>query len=318
MTRAVPWLAAFTAVVLPLAAMAQSCMPPNGAPYAGPLFDAMVQTGQALDGESALVAARTVGVTRMALFARLHRKEDGRNLVLSLASAHPDFITLGTPKLFDMRADLDASYVHDVLAMATSGRYKFVGEILYTHGDKSGGEATIGGERYTDPLQPNTQRLIEGLRTMRIPVMTHWEVYRWARDWPNFDRLYGEFPDQIFIWPHAGFGTAEQLSTVLAAHRNVWATLSKKEMTGANLFAADKEEDVGPPAIDDCGVLRPDWRVALLRFPDRLMFATDAHKPLRWADYTNIVRRWRLILAQLPPDAARAIAFDNAARLYGR
>jgi hypothetical protein len=37
-----------------------------------------------------------------------------------------------------------------------------------------------------------------------------------------------------------------------------------------------------------------------------------------WAAYEHIVRRWRLILAQLPPEAARAIALNNAARLYGR
>jgi hypothetical protein len=256
----------------------------------------------------------------MALFARVHHRQDGRALVSGLATVHPDFIVLGAPKFFDIRGDLDGSYVRDVLAGTTSGQYKFVGELLYAHGDKQGGEATATGERAIDASGPNTQRLIAGLQGRHVPVMTHWEVYDWNRDWPRFDRLYRAFPEQVFIWPHAGFGTAVQLATVLAAHRNVMATLSKKDMPGvsANFANAGRHEDVGPPAVDDCGMLHPDWRAVILRFPDRLMFATDAHKPQRWAAYPYIVRRWRLILAQLPPEAARTIAFDNAARLYGR
>jgi hypothetical protein len=320
MAPASRWLAALLALALPAAALAQGCARPSVAPYAGPLFDAMAQTDQSLDGETAIAAARAAGVARIALFARVHRRQDGRALVAGLAAAHPDVIVLGAPKFFDMRGDLDASYVRDVLAGTASGQYKFVGELLYAHGDKLGGEVTATGERAIDASGPNTRRLIASLQDRRIPVMTHWEVYDWDRDWPRFDGLYGAFPAQIFIWPHAGFGTAAQLATVLGAHRNVVATLSKKDAAGvsANLADPDKDEEVGPPMVDDCGMLRPDWRAVILRFPDRLMFATDAHKPRRWAAYRQIVRRWRLILAQLPPEVARAIAFDNAAALYGR
>jgi len=242
-----------------------------------------------------------------------------RALVSGLATVHPDFIASGAEILRHARRP-DGSYVRDVLAGTTSGQYKFVGELLYAHGDKQGGEATATGERAIDASGPNTQRLIAGLQGRHVPVMTHWEVYDWNRDWPRFDRLYRAFPEQVFIWPHAGFGTAVQLATVLAAHRNVMATLSKKDMPGvsANFANAGRHEDVGPPAVDDCGMLHPDWRAVILRFPDRLMFATDAPQAATLAAYPYIVRRWRLILAQLPPEAARTIAFDNAARLYGR
>jgi hypothetical protein len=67
-------------------------------------------------------------------------------------------------------------------------------------------------------------------------------------------------------------------------------------MVGANRTDADKAEDVGPPVIDDWAMLRPDWRVVMIRFRNRLMLATDVHKPQRWADHANVVRRWRLIL----------------------
>jgi hypothetical protein len=43
-------------------------------------------------------------------------------------------------------------------------------------------------------------------------------------------------------------------------------------------------------------MLRPDWRVVMIRFRNRLMLATDVLKQQRWADHANVVRRWRLML----------------------
>ncbi len=318
MRRLILLLAAVTGLLAPRAeAQSQACAPEEAAPYAGPLFDAMAQTGQNLNGEAAIAAARAVGVTRMALFARLHKQEDGRGLVARMAKEHPDFIVIGSPKLFDMRGDLDPSYVRDVVGGIAQGRYAFVGEILYTHGDKDGGEVTDTGERYIDPTRTQTAKLVEGLKTRNAAVLTHWEVYDWTRDWPRFDRLYGAWPRQIFVWPHAGFGSPQQLEQVLSAHPNVWATLSKKEKAQTSLADQDKAINTGEPLADGCGVLRPEWRAVLIRYADRLMFATDAHMPNRWSNYKNIVRRWRRLLSQLPPDAAAAIAYGNAARLYG-
>jgi hypothetical protein len=309
---------AMAACVIASPAVAQPCRRPAVTPYAGPLFDAMSQTGQWLDGEAAVGTARSVGVTRMALFPRVHKREDGRSVVSALASAHRDFIVVGSPKLFDMRDDLDSAYVEDVVSGVAAGRYAFVGEILYAHGDKEGGEVTIGGERYIDPTRPRTARLVEGLKGRRAPIMTHWEVYDWRRDRPRFDQLYAAHAEQAFIWPHVGFGTARQTAEMLGAHANLRATLSKKENREANLADDEKAEDVGGPVVDACDVLLPEWRDILVRFSDRLMFATDAHKPDRWSHYAQIVTRWRTILAQLPSDVAFAIAYNNAAMLYGR
>ena len=297
-------------------AMAQDCMPPSISPYSGPLFDAMAQTGQYLDGEAAITTAKSVGVTRMALFARVHKREDGRSLVNDMVAKHPEFITLGAPKFFDMRGDLDSLYVHDVLNGVAAKRYAFVGEILYTHGDKTGGETTTTGERYIDPTRPETERLVQGLRGMHIPIMTHWEVYNWSRELQRFNSLYAAHPDQLFVWPHLGFSTPQQAETVLGPHPNVWATLSKKEKSQENLADEDKAEQIGGAVTDECGNLLPEWREVMLRFSGRLMFATDAHQKNRWSNYAHIVLRWRMILAQLPPNVASAIAYDNAVRLY--
>ena len=294
----------------------QACTAPETASYSGPIFDAMAQTDQGLDEEATIAAARSVGVACMALFARVYKHQDGRGLVNRMAAAHPDFVVVGAPKLFDMRGDLGSSYVEEVLSGVAAHRYAFIGEILYTHGDKTSGEITATGERYIDPLRPLTARLIERLKGRHVPIMAHWEVYDWSRDRPKFDTLYATYPDQIFIWPHLGFGTAAQVAAVLEAHPNVWGTVSKRERANDIFVDAQKAGAIGGAAVDPCGNVLPEWRRLMERFSDRLMFATDAHRSERWDHYTKIVARWRMILGQLPPNVAKAIAYDNAARLY--
>jgi hypothetical protein len=179
------------------------------------------------------------------------------------------------------------------------------------------GEQTADGERFADPGQPGTRALLDGLKDLNVPVMAHWEVYDWDRDWPNFRWLYAEYPRQIFIWPHAGFGSAGQVAEVLATNGNVVVTLSKKEEANRSMSDRGKAALLGEALVDDCGTLVAEWRALILKYPDRFLFATDAHKDFRWERYGRIVERWRAILAQLPAEAAAAVAFHNAERLYG-
>jgi hypothetical protein len=97
----------------------------------------------------------------------------------------------------------------------------------------------------------------------------------------------------MFIWPHVGFGSAQQVAAVLSNHPNVFATLSKKDTNGANFADADRAEVVGDSILDGCGAVKPEWLALMRQFSRRLMFATDAHKTYRWAGYANIVARWR-------------------------
>src|SRR6185503_11714333 len=124
-------------------------------------------------------------------------------------------------------------------------------------------------------------------------------------------------PAVIFIWPHAGRASHEQVATVVSSHANVMVTLSKKEHRARSLSSEEKAEMLGEGVIDDCGVLRREWRDLFVRYPERFMFATDAHKSFRWAKYEAIVERWRLILGQLPEPLAQSLAWRNAERVYG-
>jgi len=284
--------------------------------YAGPLFDAMAQIESGMTS-SLLAGMDASRVVRMALFARKHRKRDGESDVLALKRRFPERFVIGVPKQFDVRDDLPDRFVGAAVAAIDKGPYKFVGEILLAHADKSHGEQTADGERYISADGKNVAQLLAAMEKRHIPVMAHWEVYDWSRDWPNFDALYARFPGLTFIWPHAGFASAEQVNTVLSTHPNVVITLSKKESNQRSLSSDEKAELLGGAVVDSCGNLLPEWRDLFDNYHDRFMFATDAHKDSRWRKYAQIVKQWRLILGQLPDPLARELAWGNAERIYG-
>jgi hypothetical protein len=284
--------------------------------YAGPLFDAMAQLESRMPVRLPAALDKS-GVARMALFARLHRKRNGESEVWALKRGYAQRFVMGTPKSFDQRGDLSESFVEQTLSSLQDKRFQFVGEILFAHTDKSHGAHTADGERYVAPDGKNVTRLLAALEGRNIPVMAHWEVYAWERDWAAFHELYSRFPRVTFIWPHAGFASADQVRTVLSSHANVVVTLSKKEKDPDGVADEEKREMLDDAAVDSCGTLLPEWRELLEKFPDRFMFATDAHKDFRWARYVEVVKRWRRILGQLPEPLAQALAWGNAERVYG-
>jgi hypothetical protein len=288
---------------------------PPGARYAGPMIDAMAQIESGM-WRTVSEAMDRSGVGRMALFARQHRKRNGEADVLSLKSRFPQRFFMGTPKPFSEGGDLSSGFVEQTTAYLKDARYQFIGELLFAHADKSHGEQTLAGERYVEPGGENVGKLLSALEQRRVPVMLHWEVYNWERDWPEFQALYARFPSVSFIWPHAGFASHEQVSTVLSSHANVTVTLSKKEQRPHSLSSEERSELLGDAVVDSCGKLLREWRDLFARYPERFMFATDAHKDFRWAKYTQIVEQWRAILGQLPDPIAQSLAWRNAERVY--
>ena len=93
---------------------------------------------------------------------------------------------------------------------------------------------------------------------------------------------------------------------------------AKKEKKKGGYSDASKSVKLGDGFLDNCGKLKNKWRELLIRYKDRILFATDAHKSHRWTVYRKLIERGRAWLGQLPHDTAKAIAFDNAERLYGR
>jgi hypothetical protein len=277
----------------------------------------MAQIDERADWERAIKDVKRAGVGKIALFAR-SRKSLGENEeeVLELAEKHPGLIVLGAPKYFLLEDDLPGYFIEATIKGVRKHRYAFVGEILYTHGDKSHGTQTFSGERYVDPSSPGTTELLRQLAPLGVPLMTHWEVYAWERDQPRFDKLYRAHPNQVFILPHMGFGKADQVRTLLETHPNLYMTMSKKDQDRTSYSDPGKTAKVGGSMVDECGFLKAGWKAILLKYQSRILFATDAHKDHRWKLYEKLVKSMWRILGQLPDNTAKNIAYRNAERLY--
>lgn len=285
--------------------------------YDGPLFDAMAQIDQKSSLVSAMRSVEASGVDKIALFARsrkaLHQDEKA---LLSLQKKFPDLIVLGVPKYFLLRDDLSEEYIEACLQGIKDHKYSFVGEILYTHANKSGTMKLTKADRHVDPLAPNTDRLLT-LLDDNIPIMTHWESWAWDRDWPRFSKLYASHQKQKFIIPHMALASEEQAEAMLSSYSNVYVTLSKKLDNRKGFGDKQKQARIGRGMLDNNWHLKPGWREIVIKYADRILFATDAHKSHTWPKYEHTVDRYRVFAAQLPSEVAKNVSYRNAELLYG-
>lgn len=120
--------------------------------------------------------------------------------------------------------------------------------------------------------------------------------------------LLNYMPNATVLWAHAGVdATPEQIGVLL----DRWPRLSVE---------LSLRVDVAPN-----GTLDPRWRDLLLRHSGRFMIGTDTWTAggtftgnERWDTYADIVRGIRGWLAQLPTEAAEAIAYRNAERFLAQ
>lgn len=285
--------------------------------YDGPLFDAMSQIDEKVSMNRAMTRVRKAGVSKLALFAR-SRKELHQNerAVLALAKRNPDLIVLGAPKYFQLSGDVSGDYIRATVNGIKKHGYRFIGELLYTHGDKRSGKQYARGERYVDPSRPGTVNLLEAIAPLDIPFMAHWEPYAPKRDFPKFHALYSAWPDQIFLLPHMGFASPETIEDFMSKHPNLHLLTSKKERFMGNFSDPEKQARIGS-AILEGERLHPEWKELLIKYQDRILFATDPHMKKLWNKYGEVVNNQRLIFGQLPRNVAEKIAYKNAEKMYG-
>ena len=104
------------------------------------------------------------------------------------------------------------------------------------------------------------------------------------------------------IWAHTGIGgtPVERVEAMLARYPLLMGELSYR-----------------PGLTCEGGLLCPEWRALLLRYPDRFLIGSDTWINPRWQQYDELMQGYRRWLGDLPPDVARQIAWDNGAALFG-
>jgi Amidohydrolase len=104
------------------------------------------------------------------------------------------------------------------------------------------------------------------------------------------------------VWAHTGIGGAStaRVRELLLKYPLLMGELSYRPgLTGAD------------------GKLSPEWRALVQEFPTRFVIGSDTWVNQRWQYYEELMRGYRTWLGDLPPDVARNIGWDNAAKLFG-
>lgn len=280
--------ALLTAVVWGVAATAQAQS------YTGPIFDAHLHYNDeawmsAHPVDDALGRMQRSGVR--AIIAN-SRPNDGTK---SLASAREKTAAAGVTvvpfiRLYRNRDDYSNWFrdesIHEMVlkelaAGTAAGPYRGLGEFhLYDSANANG---------------PVARKLMQLAEAKDLAVLAH-------VDDSAIDLLMAHAPNARLIWAHTGIGgaPAERVRALLAKYPKLMGELSYR-----------------PGLTEGGGGLSAEWKALLSTHSDRFLVGSDTWVNARWAGYEGLMgdaRRW---LADLPEPAAKRIAWENGARLFG-
>jgi len=286
--------AAWAAFAMALASVAQA------ADYTGPLFDTHLHYNQeAWDGNTgpyppadALARIQRNGVK--AIVANSRPNTGTQTLAAARETREAGVSVVPFVRLYRNRADYDNWFrddsiyemVQTELARGTaSGAYKGLGEFhLYDSANANG---------------PVAKKLIVLAEQKKLAVLAH-------VDDVAIDLLMAHAPSDgrtlRLIWAHTGIGgpPVARVQALLERYPLLMGELSYR-----------------PGLSCDGGVLCPEWRALILKYPDRFMVGSDTWVNQRWSAYDEIMRGYRTWLGDLPPDVAQRVAWGNAAALFG-
>ena len=127
--------------------------------------------------------------------------------------------------------------------------------------------------------------------------------------------------EDLVLHAHADARAVEELLLIDEGARVLWAHAGMGESAASVGALVDRyprllvelalRSDVAPG-----GQLDPQWRALFLRHPDRFMYGTDTWVPERWNAVVDSAESARTWLRELPEDVARAIAYENAERVF--
>lgn len=149
------------------------------------------------------------------------------------------------------------------------------------------GEFHIEGKQASLPV---LQEIIRLARQYRLLMHVH-------SDAEAIGLIYRQDPQARILWAHAGFEDAEVVNRLMDKQQNLWADLSFRSEILIN------------------GNFMRGWQPLLVKHADRFMLGIDTYEPQRWLQIKQVMQWQRELLAALPGDVARKIAYENGERI---
>ena len=280
------------ALALGLAPLAQA------ADYSGPLLDAHLHYNvEAVQGPHPIsdVLARMQRNGVRAIVANSRPNDGTKALVEARTQTDAAGVTV-VPfiRLYRNRADYDNWYRDESI-------YEMV-QAEFTRGTARGPYRGIGEFHLYDSRNANgpvARKLMAFAEDKQLAVLAH-------VDDVAVDLLMANAPSKgqklRLVWAHTGIGgtPVERVEAMLARYPLLMGELSYR-----------------PGLTCEGGLLCPEWRALLLRYPDRFLIGSDTWIHPRWQQYDELMQGYRRWLGDLPLDVARQIAWDNGAALFG-
>lgn len=228
--------------------------------------------------------------------AAIMRKFDAAGVVRALVSSTPDEGTLRLARQAPDRIAPELRPYHDDVNSGNWTTHAAIPEYLAER-LSAGKYHGIGEFHMQMPDQVGTPGLKTAIRlALENDIVLH--VHSGAAE---VAALFAAEPRLKILWAHAGMDVGPvTVGELMDRHKNLWADLSFR---AEDVSAGDK--------------LDATWLATLKRHPDRFMIGTDTWVAARWDDYDEVLNAHRRWLALLPDGLARAIAYQNAVRLFG-
>ncbi|MDF3823150.1 hypothetical protein P3G55_24890, partial [Leptospira sp. 96542] len=261
-------------------AWANETVPVHG--YVGPLFDAHLHYNvEAYDGpyplDDVLTRMRASGVraviansrpnegTRM--LARAHAESQARErvTVVPFIRLYRDRMDYGT---WHQDESIYAMVREEHARGTAAGPYRGIGEFhLYDSANANG---------------PVAKKLMRYAQQHGLAVLAH-------VDDTAVDLLMAHAPRARLIWAHTGIGgpSSARVRGLLEKYPGLMGELSYRP--GLVCAAAGPSQGVTAAG----GVLCPEWRDLLLKFPDRFLIGSDTWINARWESYGDLMREYR-------------------------
>ena len=273
----------------------------QAAPYGGPLFDAHLHYNEeAWNGQTGPHPLSDV-LTRMqrngvrAVLANSRPNDGTRALAeAGAATAQAGVTVVPFVRLYRDRGDYDNWFRDDTI-------YQMVQAEL-ARGTPAGPYRGLGEFHLYDSANANgtVARQLMALADSRgLAVLAH-------VDDVAIDLLMANTPSKgqqtRLIWAHTGIGgtPVARVDALLARYPLLMGELSYR-----------------PGLSCEGGMLCPEWRALLLKYPNRFVIGSDTWVNQRWQYYDELMQGYRTWLGGLPPEVARAIGWDNAAGWFG-
>lgn len=270
----------------------------QAADYSGPLLDAHLHYNvEAVQGPHPIsdVLARMQRNGVRAIVANSRPNDGTKALVEARTQTDAAGVTV-VPfiRLYRTRADYDNWYRDESI-------YEMV-QAEFTRGTARGPYRGIGEFHLYDSRNANgpvARKLMAFAEDKQLAMLAH-------VDDAAVDLLMANAPSKgqklRLIWAHTGIGgtPVERVEAMLARYPLLMGELSYR-----------------PGLTCEGGLLCPEWRALLLRYPDRFLIGSDTWINPRWQQYDELMQGYRRWLGDLPPDVARQIAWDNGAALFG-